>query len=98
MGEWEEFERGAKWSYHPGVDSHGHLRINAQLAALDSGFRSVKRNDFPAFVRFDDYDRPVWATKREEFIEMSGQTLEIVEAWVAEQEIAIENACQGRNE
>jgi hypothetical protein len=29
---------------------------------------------------------------------MAGQALEIAEAWVAEQEVAIEKARQGRNE
>jgi hypothetical protein len=68
-----------------------------RLAVLDSGFRSVKREELPAVVWIDDFDKPVWATNREEFIEMAGQALEIVEAWVAEQEIAIENGRQGRN-
>lgn len=100
LGEWKEIEQegaGAIWSYHPGVDSYSHLRIMGRLGCLEFGFRSVKREDFPALVRIDDYDRPVCATNREEFIEMAGQALEIVEAWVAEQEIAIENARQGRN-
>ena len=94
LGEWE----GTKYSYHPGVDGRGHLRMRGQIGVLDSGFRSVKGEDFPALVRFDESERPVYATNREEFIEMASQALEIVEAWVAEQEVAIENARQGRNE
>jgi hypothetical protein len=102
LGEWEEIERGdapaqQSFRFHPGVDYQSYKRINALVGTLGSGFKSVKMGDFPALVRFDDLDR-LRATNREEFIEMSGQALEIAEAWVAEQEVAIENARQGRNE
>jgi hypothetical protein len=102
LGEWEEIERGdapaqQSFRFHPGVDYQSYKRINALVGTLGSGFKSVKMGDFPALVRFDDLDR-LRATNREEFIEMAGQALEIAEAWVAEQEVAIENARQGRNE
>ncbi|MDQ4004364.1 MAG: restriction endonuclease [Actinomycetota bacterium] len=97
LGEWEEYGQGAIHRFHPGVDGHGCMRMRGRLAVLDSGFRSVKREELPAVVWIDDFDKPAWATNREEFIEMAGQALEIVEAWVAEQEIAIENGRQGRN-
>jgi len=89
---------GTKYSYHPGVDGRGHLRMRGQIGVLDSGFRSVKGEDFPTLVQVDESERPVYATNREEFIEMVRQALESVEAWVAEQEVAIENARQGLNE
>jgi hypothetical protein len=98
LGEWEEFEQGASWSCHPGVDDHSHQRITTLLGYLGSGFQSVRRGDFPALVGIDAYGRPDCATNREEFIKMAGQSIEIVDAWVAEQEIAMENARQGRNE
>jgi Restriction endonuclease len=97
--EWNETEQGARiMSTHAGVDFDGYIRMTALLSILNSGFGSVRVEDFPVLVSIDDCDKPVCATNRKEFIEMAGKALESVHAWVAEQEIAKEKARQGRNE
>jgi len=96
-------DRGAKTSVmmraRPGVDMNDYLKIQALLSILEGGFRSVKVGRFPALVGINfDTGRGKAAMSKREFIELSGETIEYVNAWVTAQEAAIESARRGGKE
>ena len=76
-----------------------YLKIQALLSILEGGFRSVKVGRFPALVGINfDTGRGKAAMSKREFIELSGETIEYVNAWVTAQEAAIESARRGGKE
>jgi hypothetical protein len=94
-----ETKTGVTMRPRPGVDLDDYLTMRALLGILEDGFRSVKIDQFPAPVGMNfDADRATLARNKREFIEMSGETIESVNAWVTEQEAAIESAHHGGKE